>query len=150
MGITLKCGNTKIHNSYGLWNNFRIIMSIACIEYMKYSINCDIKTKILSENKLAIYNDNDFHTKCNNHELLFYFNFFIKHVEYVKQLNLIGIYYLLSIPDNKGYYIYNNSSEILKMIDMVVKYVDNPKINIQTYRDLFDNSCQYKKNIYIL
>lgn len=149
MGITLKCGDTKIHNSYSIWNNFRIIISIACIEYMKYSIKHDMKTKILTENKLVIYNDNDFHTKGN--DLLFYLNFFIKHIEYVKQSHLIGIYHLLNIPDNKGYYIHSNSSEILHMIDMVVKYLDNKQqINIQTYRDLFDNSFQYKKNIYIL
>ena len=150
MGITLKCGDTIIHNSYGTWHNFRIIMSFACIEYMKYSIKCDMQTKILTENKLAIYNDIYNDNKFYNQELLFYLNFFIKHIEYVSQLGLVGIYHLLCIPDNKRYYIYNNSYEIIKTIDMVLKYIDNKKINIQTYRDVFENSYQYKKNVYIL
>lgn len=147
MGITLKCGDTKMHNTYRLWNNFRIIMAIACVEYLKCSIKTDMKTKILTEKKLSFYNDI---TSEDNKELLFYFNLFIKHIDYLKDLNLIGIYHLLSIPDNKGYYIYNNSSEILKTLDTVVKYIDTQNINIQPYRDLFDTSCQYKKNIYIL
>jgi len=147
MGITLKCGDTKIYNTYRLWNNFRIIMAIACVEYLKCSIKRDMQTKILTENKLCLYNDIN---SEDNKELLFYFNLFIKHIEYLKDLNLIGIYHLLSIPDNKGYYIYNNSSEILKTIDMVGEYIDTQKINIQPYRELFDNSCQSKKNIYIL
>ena len=37
MGISLKCGATKSHFSYRVWDNFRIAMSQACMQYIK---NC--------------------------------------------------------------------------------------------------------------
>jgi hypothetical protein len=132
MGISLKCGNTQFHMSYRIWNHFRVSISIACISYICNNIQ---------PNCIEIPDTQ------NTENLLFYLFFFIKNIEILKTLEIIGIYHLLIIPDNKGYYVYNNCEKIVKMIDKVSEYIDEK--DITQYRSLFEISFQQKQNIYI-
>ena len=137
MGISLKCGATKSHFSYRVWDNFRIAMSQACMQYIK---NCEENTNSLILTNITY--------PCNQdtYDLLDYLTFIIKNIESIKNIGIIGIYYLLIISD-KGYYTYEKSKDILDTIQLLSPYIDK---DINLYTNLFEKSFQEKQNVYIL
>lgn len=136
MGLSLKCGGGKFHICYTDWNNFRIIMANACIDYINFF------------HKSGSVVDIDYICDSrNNHNLTSYLCFFIKNITVIENLQIIGIYHLLIVSDHKGFYTYSNSEKILKMIDMVSRFIHT---DITKYKYFFKNSFEIKQNIYIL
>lgn len=133
MGLSLKCGGDGFHISYTEWNNFRIIMANACIDYINFFHN---------SNSLVNY---IFDSQNNN--LTDYLCFFIKNIELIENLQIMGIYHLLIVSDYKGLYTYSNSEKILKVINIVYRFIQT---DITKYKNIFEKSSVMKQNIYIL
>lgn len=147
MGIILSCSSsssktTKIHVSYRSWNNFKIIISKACIRY----INFKTESKENNNYRINVLNDNIMLSE----NLSDYLNFFIKNIEILKELNIIGIYHLLINQENKGYYVFSNSEKIFNMIKLIENFLDDKLYNIPKFTNLFYDSFQNSKNIYVL
>ena len=143
MGFILKCGTIRSHTSYSRWNNFKICMSYACIKY----INSNIELNEVPE--LYQFCISKLHD--NNLNLEDYLFFFSKFIDYIYKIGIIGIYYLLLNQENIGYYVYSNNGYIVSMMQTVDPFIDKDKINIiHSYKEIFNNSFELKKNIYIL
>lgn len=145
MGIILSCSSsskTILHVSYRSWNNFKINISKACIRYINF------KTQSKENNNYCINMLNNNIMLSDN--LSDYLNFFIKNIEILKELNIIGIYHLLINQENKGYYVFSNSEKIFNMIKLIENFLDDKLCNIQNFQKLFYDSFQNSKNIYFL
>lgn len=137
MGISLKCGNIKSHFSYRVWGSFRIAISQACMQYIK---NCEDTNSLILTKTTYPCNSQD---TC---DLLDHLKFIIQNLECIRNIGIIGIYYLLIVSD-KGYYTYEKSKEIFNTIELVSPYIDK---DINLYKNLFEKSFQEKQNVYIL
>lgn len=136
MGIILKLGPLNFYRTYFIWNLFKIQASKECITYMqKYK-----PTEICYDEVKMVCTPN------------IYLCFFIKNIEIIKQLGLIGIYHLLIINNSNGIYVYNKTEEIFKMLNIIFTHEEDTQNfeNITPYMDLFQTSFLCKQNIYIL
>ena len=137
MGITLKVGDSIFYNPYPRWDSFKIELCKACIEFIK-------------ANNISLKN----YSECDNTDnfklLDFYTKLFIVNIEFLVKLNIIGIYHLIIVKNNRGIYMYDKSEKISKTITHVNEYIDIEKIDIDPYVELFENSWKNKHNIYIM
>ena len=145
MGIILICSNCIFHVSYRSWNNFKIIISKACIRY----INFETESKEFENYCINVLNNN----VLLSQNLSDYLKFFIKNIEILKELNIIGIYHLLINQENKGYFVFSNSKKIFDMIQLLEPFFEENKQDLQNIHNLnalFNKSFQNSKNIYFL
>ena len=128
MGLTIKCFDKHLYQSFNDWNLFRIDISHSVIKY----INCNDNIK--GVNHYILPNNNDINSILH---------YFVKYEIFLKEKGLNGIIVLLNNSDHNIWYTYNDSEKICHLIDLI-QYNYNKYII-----DIFFYSFEHKKNIYL-
>ena len=147
MGCLVKCGVNNYYFRSKMLNYFKLLIFDAFIIFIKNNIN-ECNDNIIFYNKFM----NDYNCCIKDINNLFILSQL--YVEFFKNINFIGLNYLIQSNDNNHIYLFSKSKEIYNCINKLENSIDinsiyYNKTYVIFFTNLFQQSFLNKNNIYI-